>query len=217
MEITWYGLGCLRIIERGYPAIVTDPFDEEETSYPLPHLRADVVTVSIPQEDPREIHWKGIRGTPRVLASPGEYEIGGLFINGVSSYRDHKSGAELGENVIYSFSLNGLSFCHLGNLGHVPTQTQVERMGSVSILFVPVGLPKGLTPSMASEVVSLIEPNIVIPIQYTTPGLNVERETVDRFLKEMGAQKEAPVPVLKLASNAIPEETQIVLLEAQQI
>jgi len=216
MEITWYGLGCFRIVERGYPAIITDPFKEEETNYELPRARVDIVTLSTPQEDPNEIRWKGFRGSPRTLTSPGEYEIGNLFINGVSSYRDRKSGAELGENIIYSFSLNGLSFCHLGLLGHVPTQAQVERIGSVSILLIPVGLPKGLTPSMASEVVSMIEPHIVIPMQYQSPEINVERDPIHRFLKEMGVTKTVPEASLKITSSGIPEETQIVLLEAQK-
>ncbi|MBN1259781.1 MAG: MBL fold metallo-hydrolase [Anaerolineae bacterium] len=216
MEITWFGLGCFRITERGYPAVITDPFDEEATGCTLPRSRAEIVTLSTPLADPVQMKWPRFRGPTRTLASPGEYEIGGLFITGVESYRDRKKGMERGENIIYTFDVSRISICHLGELGHVPSQTQIEALGTVHVLLLPVGLPGGLTPSMATEVMSLIEPNFVIPMQYNTPGLKTERKSVDRFLKEMGIAKPETLPVLKLSASDIPEETQIVLLEFQQ-
>ncbi len=216
MEITWYGLGCFRITERGYPAVITDPFDEDETGYTLPHARAEIVSLSTSLEDATKVNWKGFRGVQRTLASPGEYEIGGLFITGVNSYRDAKKGALRGENIIYIFEMNGLSVCHLGELGHVLNQSRIEAIGNVNVLLIPVGLQKGLTPSMASEVISLIEPNIIIPMDYHTPGLKAKRASVDRFLKEMGISSTTTEAVLKIASGKIPEATTVIVLEPQQ-
>ncbi len=215
MEITWYGLGCFRIMERGYPAVVTDPFDEDKIGWKLPKARADIVTYSVPLDEPQTAHWKGLRSSYRTLASPGEYEIGGLFITGIVTYRDRKKGTERGENVVYAINFDGNIVCHLGELASLPTQTQVEAMGSVNVLLLPVGIPGGLTPSMASEVVSMIEPNIVIPMNYKIPGLPLKRGSVDRFIKEMGATKEAEEASLKVSSYTTSEETQVVLLEPQ--
>lgn len=216
MELVWYGLGCFRLMERGYPAVVTDPFDEESTGLNGCHARADIVTTSSPLDEPERAKWKGLRGPYRTLAGAGEYEIGGLFITAIDTFRDRKKGVELGQNVVYTFDCNGVVVCHLGELGHAPSQSQVEAMGSVQVLLLPVGIPGGLTPSLASEVVSLIEPNIIIPMQYKVPGLQLKRDPVDRFLKEMGVAKETPVPSLKLTTSNLPEETRVVLLELQQ-
>lgn len=217
MELTWYGLGCFRIVERGYPAVVMDPFNEEETGLILPRTRAEIVTSSRLLDEPQEARWKGLRGVTRTLAGPGEYEIGGLFITGVTTFRDRKHGAELGQNVVFSVNVNGVVVCHLGELGHTPTQTQVEAMGSVNVLLIPVGLPGGLIPAMASEIVSLIEPDIVVPMNYHTPDLRLSRSPVDRFLKEMGVTWGDAQPNLKMLSGSSgAEETQVVLLQPQQ-
>ncbi|HOC21247.1 MAG TPA: MBL fold metallo-hydrolase [Anaerolineae bacterium] len=216
MEITWYGLGCFRLVERSYPAVITDPFDEEASGYTLPRARAEIVTLSQPLEDPREISWPRFRGPTRTLASPGEYEIGGLFITAIPSYRDRQKGAERGENIIYTFDLGALTVCHLGELGHVPSQSRIEGLGTVHVLLIPVGVPDGLAPSMAAEVVSLIEPNIVIPMNYKTSDLRIERHPVSRFLKEMGVTNPETQSSLKVVAGAIPEETQIILLEPQK-
>lgn len=216
MEIVWYGLGAFRINERSYPAIFTDPFSEEEAEYEIPRVRVELVALSTPHEDPRSLHWTGFRGKQHTLASPGEYEVGGLFVTGVASYSDRKKGAERGENIIYTFDIKGMVVCYLGDLGHVPTQSQIEAIGPVDVLLVPVGVPGALTPAKASEVASLIEPHIIVPMNYKTPGIKVKRNTVGRFLKEMGITEEQPQPSLKLSSRDIPEETEVILLEPQQ-
>ncbi len=217
MELTWYGLGCFRIVERGFPSVVMDPFNEEETGLVLPRSRAEVVTSSALLEEAQSARWKGLRGVTHTLAGPGEYEIGGLFITGVATFRDRKHGAELGPNVVFSINVNGVVVCHLGEIGHTPTQAQVEAMGSVNVLLIPVGLPGGLVPAMASEIVSLIEPDIVVPMNYRTPGLRLSRNPVDRFLKEMGVTWGEAQPSLKvLPGGSEAEETQVILLQPQQ-
>lgn len=216
MELTWYGLGCFRIVERGFPAVVMDPFDEGETGLTLPHSRVDIVTSSALIEEPSLAKWPGLRAGARTLAGPGEYEIGGLFVTGIASFRDKKRGADLGQNVVFSVNVNGVVICHLGELGHTPTQTQVEAMGDVNVLLMPVGIPDGLTPAMASEIVSMVEPDIVVPMNYETPGLRTPRNPIDRFLKAMGTASGTPLTSLKMTSSSGSEETQVVLLEPQK-
>ena len=212
MELTWYGLGCFRIVERGYPAVLTDPFDEAESGLALPKARVDIITSSVLLERPEAKRWKGLRKEGHILAGPGEYEIGGLFITAIATYRDRVRGTKLGQNVVYAMNFNDVVVCHLGALGSPLTQSQAESLGRVNVLLLPVGLPEGLTPTMASEVVSLIEPEIVIPMDYRLPELKVERGPVSRFLKEMGLAHVSPVTSLKVTASNLPEETQIVLL-----
>jgi len=210
MEIVWYGLNCFRLSERGMASVVTDPCDPD-TGLELPRLRADIVTIS--RETPECSYVKAIRGTPRRLDTPGEYEIGGVFITGISTFADKKKGATRGLNTIYHFDYDGISVCHLGHLGHVPTQAQIEALGAVNVLMVPVGGDGGLTPSEASEVISLLEPGIVIPMRYKLPGVTLSLGTLNRFLKQVGAEKIQPQESIKISQSSLPDETEIVILE----
>jgi hypothetical protein len=201
MEIIWYGLGCFRLAERGCPSLMTDPFDESETGLRLPRLRTALVTVSELMEEPQDIRWADVLDVERTVAGPGEYEIGGVFVTGVMSTRVSRE--------------DGVTVCHLGNLSEPPTQQLVEEIGRVDVLLVPVGVPGGLTGAQVSETVSLIEPDIIVPMQYWTAGLKIDRDPVDAFLKEMGVTDPTPVASLKVVPGAIPEEMQVVLLEPQ--
>jgi L-ascorbate metabolism protein UlaG (beta-lactamase superfamily) len=136
MEITWYGQTCFRLSERGLAAVVTDPYPPN-AGLTFPRPRANVVTVS--HDDPQCCYTKGVRGPFKLLDGPGEYEIGGVFITGITTFADGKHGASRGLNTIFTFDFAGLTVCHLGRLGHVPTQSQVEGLGAVNILLVPVG------------------------------------------------------------------------------
>lgn len=212
MEITWYGLGCFRMTERGAPSVVTDPFNEDEVGLTLPRGRANIVTSSRLMDDPQDARWPGLRGVEHTIAGPGEYEIGGVFITGITASSERRRAGEAEQNVIYAINWNGVTVCHLGRLGRTPTQAQAEVMGRVNVLLLPVGLVGGFTGTMASETISLIEPDIVIPMEYKTPGLKVERKALDGFLKEMGATDPTPQPSLTVSASSEQEETQIVVL-----
>ncbi len=198
MEITWYGQTCFRLSERGLATVVTDPHPPE-IGLTFPRPRAHIVTVSHDDEQCR--YTSGVRGPFKLLDGPGEYEIGDVFVTGISTFADSKRGASRGLNTIFTFNFGGLTVCHLGRLGHVPTQSQVENVGTVNVLLVPVGGSGSLTPARASEVISLFEPNIVIPMHYKVPGLQVKLGTLNPFLKEMGLP---PVPQMIRAPRANP-------------
>ena len=213
MEITWYGQTCFRLSERGLASVVTDPYPPE-TGLTFPRARADVVTVSYCDDQCR--YTSGARGPFKVLDGPGEYEIGNVFITGIPSFADDKRGAQRGRNTIFTFDFDGLTVCHLGNLGHVPTQSQVEGLGTVNILLVPVGGGGSLTPARASEVISLFEPGVVVPMHYKIRGLKANLGTLDRFLKEMGLETVDSQETLKVTKTSVSEETQVVVLEPRQ-
>ena len=214
MEITWYGQTCFRLSERGLATVVTDPFPPE-TGLTYPRPRAHIVTVSY--DDPQCRYTSGVRGPFKLLDSPGEYEIGDVFVTGIATFADSKRGASRGLNTVFTFNYSGLNVCHLGKLGHVPTQSQVEDLGTVSILLVPVGSGGSLSPARASEVISLFEPSIVIPMYYKVQGLQQARlGTLNRFLKEMGLEKVDSQETLKVSRANLSEETRIVVLEPKQ-
>lgn len=209
MEIVWHGLSCFRFMERGLASVVTDPYSSD-SGLPTPKLKADIVTISLDAANHNYV--KAVRGTRRVISGPGEFEIGGVFITGLPM--QEKSNAETNDNIntLYVFDFNGLTIAHLGNLSFVPSQAQIENLGAVNIALVPVGGGGSLNPSQASEVISLIEPSIVIPMQYKTGKEKRKLGVVSRFLKEMGITKLEPLPMLKISKSGLSEDTQVVQL-----
>jgi L-ascorbate metabolism protein UlaG (beta-lactamase superfamily) len=211
MDITWYGHSCFRLSDRGV-TIVTDP-PSDDLGYDRPRIRADVVTIS--HEHTGHNNRVGFRGGPRFFDGPGEYEVKGVFITGITTYHDGRSGSVRGRNTVFLFEFDGVTICHLGDLGHVPTQSQVEALSAVDVLLVPVGGLHTIDSSKASEVISLIEPRLVIPMHYKTKVEKAKLETVTKFLKEMGLAPVPPQPELKVTKSSLPDDTQVVLLTFQ--
>lgn len=209
MEIVWHGLSCFRFMERGLASVVTDPYGPD-SGLPALKLKADIVTISL--DAANHNYMKAVRGTRRVISGPGEFEIGGVFITGLPMRQKSKAANTGKINTLYVFDFNGLTIAHLGNLSFVPSQAQIENLGAVDIALVPVGGGGSLSPSQASEVISLIEPSIVIPMQYKTGELKQKLGLVSRFLKEMGITKLEPLPMLKISKNSLSEDTQVVQL-----
>lgn len=214
MEIVWHGHSCFRMIERGMAAVVTDPFDDS-LGYPALKLKADIVTVS--HEAPGHNYLDAVKGVQKTITGPGEYEIGGVFVTGISTSRNvgdkKKKGEEQKRNTLYVFDFDGLTVCHLGDLDHVPTQSQVEDLGSVDVALVPVGGGGGLNASQAAEVVSLLEPSIVIPMHYKTAAASVKLDPVSKFLKEMGLSSVKEEASLKVSKSSLPAETHVLMLD----
>jgi L-ascorbate metabolism protein UlaG (beta-lactamase superfamily) len=219
MEITWHGQYCFRMTERGTLTVVTDPFDASTGQEP-PKLRADVVTIS--RDDPAHNNITAVvgaqRGDVRIVRGPGEYEMGGVFITGVTMRSEAKKGVVSQRGTVYSFNFDGLNVLHLGGLSFVPAQAQIEALETVDVLLVPVGGGDGLSAAQASEIVSLIEPSIVVPMNYKVGAGDEGRKLdgVNKFLKEMGLSEAKTVDALKVAHSSLPEDTQVILLEVKE-
>jgi L-ascorbate metabolism protein UlaG (beta-lactamase superfamily) len=212
VEITWYGHACFRVREMGI-TVVTDPYDRE-VGYAMPRIRADVVTVS--HSHGGHSCTRGFRGSPRVLGCPGEYEIGDVFITGVPTFHDAAGGRERGQNIAFLLDFDGLTVCHLGDLGHVLTQSHIEALDGVNVLLIPVGGRATLGAAQAAEVVGLLEPNIVIPMHYQTDGLSRDLDPVSFFLKAMGVGRLKPQEMLKVSEGKLSEQPQVVVLQPRQ-
>ena len=209
MEISWYGMSCFRITERKLATVVTDPYIPNLKSGDH-KLRAEVVTIS--HDAPGHNNASAVGGVQHVLSGPGEYEIGGVFITGIAT--PSRNGSF--NNIIYVFDYNGLTVAHLGDIGDIPTQRQIEDLELVNILLVPVGGGSSLNAAQAAELVSMIEPNIVIPMHYQVPGLTIKLDPIDKFLKEMGAMDAKQDVTFKAGSaDALPVETEVVLLSSK--
>jgi len=213
MEITWYGLSCFRLAERGMATVVADPYDHKVAGFEPLKVRGDIVTIS--HDAPGHNFATGVKGKNLVITGPGEYEVGSVFITGVQTNNPGKYDSAEQRNTLYVYDYEGITIAHLGDLRRVPSQSEIEALGNVHVALVPVGGGNGLSAAKAVEVISLLEPGIVIPMHYMVPNCLVNLSHVDKFLKEMGLGDIPVQPSLKLTSNTIPEETHVILLECQ--
>jgi len=189
--------------------IITDPYPPD-LGYTLGKQTANIVTVS--HQHPSHSYIEGIGGDYHVVNGPGEYEISGVLIIGVAIYHDTQRGQIRGKNTAYVMEVDGISVCHLGDLGHVPSSEQMEEMGDVDVLLLPVGGGSSISAAIAAEVMRQLDPNVVIPMHYKTPAIKRDLDAVDVFLKEMGRGQVEPRPKLNVSKSNLPISTEIILL-----
>jgi L-ascorbate metabolism protein UlaG (beta-lactamase superfamily) len=212
MIITWQGHSCFKIQDKtGVDGItlMTDPYDKS-IGLKLPNFEADIITISHDHDDHNNA--AAFRGQPFVVSSAGEYDVKGVMIEGVTSYHDEKAGAERGSNIIYRIEMDDITICHLGDLGHVLDNKQLERLEGIDILLIPVGDKYTLDAKKAVEVISQIEPRIVIPMHYKTKDLKIDLDSVDKFIKELGIEPTYEEK-LKITKKDLPaEDMELVIL-----
>jgi L-ascorbate metabolism protein UlaG (beta-lactamase superfamily) len=214
MDITCLGHSSFRI--RGKSAtVVTDPYAPEVGLKFPRHIQADIVTVSHDHKDHNAV--EQIEGAPHVVRGPGEYEIKGIAVIGLPVFHDTEKGALRGRNTIYRIEIDGVSIVHLGDLGHNLTSDQVDELDGVNILMIPVGGLHTIDASAIADIISDIEPSIVIPMHYGRKELNQEifgkLTPLSQFLKEIGKEGTVPVPKLVISKDKLPTEMQVVVLE----
>ncbi len=215
-DIQYFGHSCFRL--RGRDGIVVcDPFDAS-IGLDLGKPTAHIVTVSHNHRDHNNT--AAVRPTRDrlfVINGPGEYEVGGILITGVRTAYDKAKGAERGYNTVYTIHMDDMVLCHLGNLGHELSQSQLEDIGNVDVLFVPVGGGETIGPAEAASVISQIEPRIVIPMHYALPQLSFEYPLapLEKFTHELGMKEIQAEEKLSLSSSnllAEGEETRVIVM-----
>lgn len=215
MDIYWYGQACFKLKGKN-ASVLIDPYDPEMVGFKLPKdLSSDVVLSSHDHKD--HGNYQAVvnpgGGKPMLFKQVGEYEVGGVVISGISSFHDNSSGSERGTNIIFHLMFDNLDIVHLGDLGQSKlTEEQVAQIGSTDILLIPVGGVYTIDSKAASDIVSQLEPKIIIPMHYKMEGLKFELNPVDNFLKEMGAEGVAAMPKLSITKEKLPEEPQVILL-----
>lgn len=212
MIITWQGHSCFKIQDKIGPeglTLVTDPYSKE-IGLKVPNFEADIITVSHDHHDHNNVG--ALRGNPFIVNCAGEYDVKGIMIEGIDSFHDDKEGKERGANIIYRIEIDDISVVHLGDLGQVLDNAQLEKLAGTDILLIPVGGTYTLDAKKAVEVISQIEPRIVIPMHYKTKDLKIDLDSIDKFIKELGVTPTYEEK-LKISKKDLPhEDMELVIL-----
>ncbi len=211
MNIIWHGQSCFRITFQGQKKVkeqttlVIDPFDES-TGIKMPkNKNIDILLLTHNHTDHNN---KKIADKETfIIDSPGEYELRGIFIQGISSFHDKKNGKERGANTIYTIEGEGMRICHLGDFGEEElSDEQLKEIGEVDILMIPIGGVYTIDAKEATKVISQIEPRIIIPMHYKIPGLKIKLEDLSLFLKAIGEKKAIAEEKISIQKKNLPTE-----------
>ncbi len=208
MTISWFGHACFRLESKNISLLI-DPFSKDIGLKP-PRIKDNIVLLTHNHYD----HANILDAPPdaKIINGPGEYEIQNIYVRGVQSYHDNSKGAERGLNTIYVIQAEEIVVCHMGDFGQdKPEERQLEEIGDVDILMIPVGGKYTIDGKQAAEIVSQIEPKIIIPMHYKIPELKIDISGPDKFLKDIGIAPEK-VDKLKVTRKTLPqEETKLVM------
>ena len=184
-------------------SVLIDPFSKEIGWRP-PRIKDQLVLITHDHYDHNNLEEAGKE--VMVIRNPGEYEAKGVFVQGIASFHDKVQGAERGPNTIYVIKWEEMTICHLGDLGQEKLEDhQVDLIGEVDVLLIPVGGKYTINYKEAVGVVGQIEPKIIIPMHYQVPGLNIDLEPADKFIKEMGLTPET-TDKFKITKKTLPQE-----------
>ena len=195
MIIQWLGRSCFKIQTKNgsdESTVVIDPFDDNTSGLKMPRIQADILLMTHNHHDHNNA--EAIKGEPFMIVNPGEYEYHGVFAYGIPAFHDDKQGKERGLTNIYKIITEEMSIVHLGDLGQALNDEQLERLGNVDILMIPVGGKYTINSEKANEVISQLEPRFVIPMHYKMDdekaGADEVIDTLDKFLKSSGLPSE---------------------------
>jgi L-ascorbate metabolism protein UlaG (beta-lactamase superfamily) len=173
---------------------------------------ADVVTIS--NASPHHDALDAVAGSPRVVRGPGEYEIGGVMIAGVATPGERLDDRGFGRNTAYTIEIDEVTICHLGRIGRTLTTEQIEALKSPDVVLVPAGGGGAISLSQIGELISQLDPRLVVPMQFALPGVKLALEPLEQFCREMGVQDVRVQPRLAVTKSSLPEDTTVAILEA---
>ncbi len=209
MQIYWHGYSTIRIeakIADKEATLLTDPF-QNEASLRLPRtVESDILLLS--HQDTSRFNLEGIQGTPFTISNPGEYEVKNVFVQGIQDPACEPE--EKKRSVIYRIVAEDISMAFLGQHRRKLTDSEVEELGDIQILFLPVGGGEVMDSKLASEIISIIEPRIVVPMHYDLPGIKAKLGSVNDFCKSLGVCQRQDANKLKITKKDLPSEDMVI-------
>jgi L-ascorbate metabolism protein UlaG (beta-lactamase superfamily) len=212
MEITWYGHAAFLITTGHGIKIITDPYKPGGSIlYRSIPDEADIVTVSHDHTDHNYV--EGLPGKPTVIREAGRHEVKGIVVEGFPAYHDSSQGAQRGNNIIFIFSADNIRVCHLGDLGHCLSDKEVQQIGQVDVLCIPVGGFYTIGPQEATTIVDQFRPNLIFPMHVKTAKCNLPIEPVDAFLQGKEEVRKLDASTFSFTKEELKAELGIVVLQ----
>jgi len=205
MKIIWHGHSCFEVSDK--VAVVIDPHDGKSLGIKTPSVRADILLISHDHFDHNCS--RIVKGDFVTMREPGKKELKGVKVLGLPAYHDDAEGTKRGKVTLFRFDIGGIRFCHCGDLGQDLGDQQVQALGKVDVLFVPVGGVFTLDGAGAQRLVDRLQPKVVVPMHFRIGGLSLSIQTVDGFLAGIPENSVRRVGnEVELEKEDLPEDTE---------
>jgi L-ascorbate metabolism protein UlaG (beta-lactamase superfamily) len=215
MKIKWYGHAAFLITSDQGVKIITDPYESGafggQLTYGKIKDQGDIVITSHDHADHNDI--KSLPGSPQIVKGSGSKAVKGIQFIGIPSYHDPSKGSERGTNTIFTFNVDGIQICHLGDLGHILSDKELAEIGPVDLLLIPVGGYFTIDPKEATKVSEQIKPKVLIPMHFKTEKCGFPIAPVDDFLKGKSNVKRTGKNEVTFDKATFPKQMEIVILE----
>lgn len=212
IRVHWFGQAFFLLSDPAGKRVALDPFDQTYFDYPLPQsLSADVVLVTHEHADHNNVGL--IAGQPRVLRGPqgvGDHSLGFCTVRGVAAFHDEEKGRKRGANTVYRLDMGGLSWVHVGDLGHLLSAGQVTALQPVDVLFAALGGHFTIDPSKVDALVESLAPRLVVGMHYKTrytPKLPLA--TAEDYVRGKENVRRLDSPEFDLSPDTLPRHTEI--------
>jgi L-ascorbate metabolism protein UlaG (beta-lactamase superfamily) len=213
MKLKWLGHSCFLITSDTGLKIITDPYSTAGgISHSPVNEAADIITVSHDHRDHNNV--AAVPGKPEVITGIGTKTTKGIQFKGIPSHHDKSKGRERGANTIFCFTVDGINLCHLGDLGHDLSQEEITQIGSVDVLFIPIGGLYTIDASVASKMIGDLKPKVVAPMHYKTPKCNFPIAGVEDFIADKKNVKKLNSSEIELEAGKLPLTTEIIVLQS---
>lgn len=214
MKIKWYGHASFLITADSGTKIITDPYEpggyDGAISYGSPPDEADIVVVS--HDHPDHNYVQGLKGSPQVVKGSGSHTVSGIVFRGISTYHDTSGGKDRGESTIFCFTVDAIRLCHLGDLGHPLNPKDIEEIGKVDVLMIPVGGYFTIDAEVATAVMGSLKPRLVIPMHFKTEKCDFPITSVDDFIGGKDNVTRLSTSEVELSKDTLPDSTEIQVL-----
>lgn len=208
MHIQYFGLSSFKFTAKDTTLII-DPFDKQSGLTP-PRGSADILILS-EKSNPLYSQISGISGNPFQVFDPGEYDIKGVTIAGLPL--KHTSGSDIKYISIFLIESGDIRILNLSHIKEFNLQEdELESLGNIDVLILPVGGQSVMDASVAAKVVNQVEPSLIIPSHYQTPGLAIPADKLEKFIKEMGGKFEEMDKIIVKKKDLNPELSKVIIL-----
>lgn len=213
MIIKWLGHSCFLITSERGLRVIMDPYSVGGgISYSSIEETADIVVVSHDHFDHNAV--SAVRGKPEVVKGSGIKTVRGIQFRGIATYHDTSQGKQRGTNTVFCFTLDDIKFCHLGDLGHLLSQAQINEIGAVDILFIPTGGFYTIGAADASKVCDQLKPKVIIPMHFKTAKCDFPISGVEDFIRNKKNARKMDSSQIEFKLGELPAATEIVVLKS---
>jgi len=215
MKIKWYGHAAFLITSDQGVKIITDPYESGayggQLAYGQIKDQSDIALTSHDHADHNDT--KSLPGSPQIVKSSGSKTVKGISFKGIPTYHDSSKGSERGTNTIFTFSVDGIRVCHLGDLGHILSEKELVEIGPVDILLIPVGGYFTIDSKEATRVAEQLKAKVLIPMHFKTEKCGFPIAPVEDFLKGKPNSRRPGTSEVTFDKTTLPHQMEVVVLE----